>query len=106
MSDSETQSIKDQIKELSQSMLEAVEASKASAAVAYQASVASVKSNQALADKLDAYIKDDTEWKERAEPVIILGNNARGASKAVLYISGVIVAIGGAYEMLRNIFKK
>ena len=56
--------------------------------------------------KLDTYIKEDNEWKERAEPVIKMGNNAKGASIVVLWLAGVIIAIGGAWQILRDIFKK
>lgn len=59
-----------------------------------------------LTTKLDAYIKDDNEWKSKAEPVIKMGENAQGASKILLYLAGVILAIGGAYKILEGFFKK
>ncbi len=54
---------------------------------------------------IDNYIKEDEEWKKRAEPVIKMGENAQGTSKFVLYLSGLILAMGGAYLMVRNLIK-
>lgn len=59
-----------------------------------------------LNDKIDNYIKEDNEWKEKAEPVIEMGINARGASAAVLWIAGIVIAVGGAWLMIRNLFFK
>jgi hypothetical protein len=58
-------------------------------------------------DKLDAYIKVDTEWKERAEPVIEMGTNVRGFGRVSLYIVGFIASVTGAiYTIIRLIQKK
>lgn len=56
--------------------------------------------------KLDTYIKEDNLWKEKAQPIIDLGNNARGASVVALWLAGFIAAIGGAYLIIKNVFKK
>jgi len=68
------------------------------------------KSNQHeitdLKETIDEYIHDDMKWKKTAEPVIELGNNARGASKVGLYILGVIITIGGAWAIIKDLFKK
>ncbi len=108
---SEIQQLKQQITEMSEHIEKAIlaaslaaEASKASATIAYQASVENVKSNQDIQAKLDSYIKEDNEWKTRAEPVILLGNNALGASRALLWLTGIIVAVGGAFLMIKNFF--
>lgn len=100
----EIEELKKKIDELSLNTLTAVESAKASAAIAYQASVENVKSNKNIEAKLDAYIIKDNEWKDRAEPVIKLGENSLGASKAILWLTGIIVAIGGAFEILKTIF--
>lgn len=60
----------------------------------------------AISRKLDLYIQEDTAWKTTAEPVIEMGNNARGASIVALWLAGVIVAIGGAWRILYKIFLK
>ncbi len=56
--------------------------------------------------KLDNYIEQDNAWKESAEPVIKMGNDAKGASVVLLWLAGAIIAIGGAYQILKDIFKK
>ena len=55
--------------------------------------------------KLDAYIKEDMAWKDRAEPVLELGNSLRGASKLILYLTGLIITIGGAWLTIKSIWK-
>lgn len=59
-----------------------------------------------LTETVNLYIQDDTDWKKTAQPVIEMGNSARGASKVVLYLAGVIITIGGAFEIIRNFLKK
>lgn len=59
-----------------------------------------------LNNKLDLYIQEDNDWKDRAKPVIEMGNNARGASVAALWLAGLIIAIGGAWEIIRNLVTK
>ncbi len=105
MQKTELQQLSDKIDEIARRAIEAAESAKASASIAYTASVENVKSNKNLEAKLDEYIKDDTVWKERAEPVIQLGNDARSSSKAVLYLAGIVIAIGGAYFMIRKFFQ-
>ena len=55
--------------------------------------------------KLDDYIVADMAWKEKAEPVIKMGENAVGASKVMLYLTMIISAVGGAYLIIKNIFR-
>lgn len=62
--------------------------------------------NRETSAKLDAYIISDDLWKERAEPVIDMGINAKGASVVALWIAGAIIALGGAYQIISNLFKK
>ena|SRR3990167_926391 len=82
------------------------EAAKGSAAIAYNASVDNVKSNKTLEAKLDAYILQDNEWKKRAEPAIQMGIDARGASKSLLWLGGIILVLGGAYKIIVTWFTK
>lgn len=98
---SEIQDIKKQIEELAKNANIAMESAKASAAIAYQASVENVKANKNLEAMLNTYIVSDTEWKDRAEPVIQLGQNSLGASRAILWFTGIIIAIGGAWKMVQ-----
>lgn len=72
----------------------------------YEASRNQVVAHEKMSEKFDEYIKNDMDWKERAEPVIQMGNNARGASKFVLYTSGIIIAVGGAWEVIRGLVRK
>src|SRR3990167_186672 len=55
--------------------------------------------------QLENYIKEDTDWKTRAEHVIQLGNDTRGASKAILWLTGIIIAVGGAILMVKQFLK-
>lgn len=59
-----------------------------------------------LNETVNAYIQDDTAWKKTAQPVIEMGNNARGASTVMLYITGVVIAIGGAYQIVKSFLNK
>ncbi len=43
--------------------------------------------------KLDTYMKEDNDWKERANPTIELGNNVRGFGKVMVYLLGIAGAI-------------
>lgn len=56
--------------------------------------------------ELRQYIKEDTEWKERAEPVILMGNNVRGFGKVSLYILGFVAAIIGAILGIISLINK
>jgi hypothetical protein len=46
-------------------------------------------------EKLDAYIKEDNEWKARANPTIELGNNIRGFGKVFAYLLGIGATVFG-----------
>lgn len=59
-----------------------------------------------LNTKIDLYIQADEAWKATAEPVIEMGNNARGASVVLLWLAGTVIAIGGAWRILYKIFFK
>lgn len=107
MDPEEIMELKKQIEDLTHTTMEAVEAAKASATIAYQASLASVKSNQGIEDKLDAYIKDDTEWKIRAEPVIKAYENTNwlgGLLIKFLKFMGLLGSGAAAYLLLKNFF--
>lgn len=57
--------------------------------------------------KLDTYIKEDTEWKQKAEPVIKMGENVQGFGKVSLYIIGFIAsAIGVIIGIIKLMEKK
>lgn len=60
----------------------------------------------AISSKLDSYIKEDNAWKETAEPVIQMGNTARGASRAMLWLATIILAIVGVWQMIKSLLKK
>lgn len=53
-----------------------------------------------LSDKFEAYVKEDNEWKERANPTIELGNNVRGFGVVLVYLLGVVGAIFGVIKYL------
>ncbi len=55
--------------------------------------------------KLDEYISDDNEWKKMAQPVVNMGNQARGASVVILWVAGAIIALGGAFEIVHSMYK-
>ena len=59
-----------------------------------------------LTNEFRAYIKEDNEWKAKAEPVIKMEENLQGASKVMLYLSGLILVMGGAILLITNVFKK
>lgn len=58
-----------------------------------------------LTQKLDDYILSDNKWKESAEPVLQLGRNAEGTSKTIFWLSAIIIAIGGAFAIIKGLFK-
>ena len=106
MSEDSIQKLSNKIDEIALHASEAVSAAKGSATIALQASVANVKANEKLEAKLDAYITVFDNYIKRTEPVIKMGENAQGASKVILYLTGAVITIGGAWEILRNLFKK
>lgn len=59
-----------------------------------------------LHDKLDFYIKEDTDWKTKAEPVIKMGENVAGFGKVSLYVLGFIASVTGAVIGLIKLFEK
>ena len=54
--------------------------------------------------KIDQYIKDDTAWKENADPVIRTLNNLTGTGKFLIMLFGGLGTIAGAYLVLKGIF--
>lgn len=58
-----------------------------------------------ISRKLDTYIKEDNEWKVRAEPVILMGENVRGFGKVSLYVVGFVASVSGAVILIINLFK-
>lgn len=71
----------------------------------YEASRTQVATSKRLEEKLDKYIEDDNEWKANAKPIIQMGQDARTATKVVLYIAGMITAFAGATAVILNLFK-
>lgn len=59
-----------------------------------------------LHDKLDGYIREDTDWKTKAEPVIKMGENVAGFGKVSLYVLGFIASVTGAVIGLIKLFEK
>lgn len=59
-----------------------------------------------LTVKVDAYIADDLQWKQQAEPVIKMGENVQGFGKVSLYIVGFVAAVAGAFISITNLFKE
>lgn len=57
-----------------------------------------------LAQRLDEYIKDDTEWKELAQPAIDLGKNIKSFGLVSLYLLGAIAALGAAFASIKGFF--
>jgi hypothetical protein len=49
-----------------------------------------------LTETLNKYIKEDGEWKERAEPVVKFYENMAFTNKALIYVLQVIAYVGGA----------
>lgn len=52
------------------------------------------------------YVESDIKWKDDARPVIEMGKNLQGASKVMLYLTGVIITIGGAFKIITSFFNK
>lgn len=59
-----------------------------------------------LTQKVDNYVKQDNEWKIKAEPVIQMGQQVQGFGKVSLYIVGFVASVGGAVLLIINMFKK
>lgn len=53
-----------------------------------------------LTERFETYVKEDNEWKERANPTIELGNNVRGFGIVLVYLLGVAGAIFGVIKFL------
>lgn len=62
-----------------------------------------------VGSRLDIYIKEDTQWKEDAAPVIKMGKNLNGFSAVVKWLFIVAAAIGsiwGGVEYIANFIVK
>lgn len=59
-----------------------------------------------FSEKFDTYIKDDKEWKDKAQPVIELGENLTWSSMAILKILGALGTIGGIVAVIVSFTKK
>lgn len=55
--------------------------------------------------KLDTYIKEDNEWKYRANPTVDLGNNVRGFGKVMVYLLGIGAGIFGVLKAIAELKK-
>lgn len=53
-----------------------------------------------VSQELKIYIKDDTEWKERAQAAIDLGNNVNGFGKVIGWVLVPISAIGACWGII------
>lgn len=51
------------------------------------------------------HIEEDKAWKERAEPVITMGESAIGFGKVSMYILFVAASIGAAYAAVKSLWK-
>lgn len=68
-----------------------------------------------LDKKIDEYITkdiawklEDKEWKDSAQPTVDFGKNAQGfgrTSKLLAMGAGVLLAIGGALQLIKNFFQ-
>lgn len=54
---------------------------------------------------VNQYIIDDTDWKQKAQPVIQMGENVQGFGRVSLYVVGFIASVTGAVIMIINIFR-
>lgn len=54
----------------------------------------------ALRNEVNVYIKEDNEWKDRANPTVQLGNNIRGFGKVVAYILGTAGMLFGLFKFI------
>jgi len=52
------------------------------------------------------YVESDIKWKDDARPVIEMGKNLQGASKVMLYLTGFVITIGGAFKIITSFFDK
>jgi len=59
-----------------------------------------------LNTKIDEYIKSDNEWKQKAKPVIELGENVTWSSMAMLKILGALGTVGGIIAVIVSFTKK
>lgn len=59
-----------------------------------------------LTAKFNAYVEKDEEWKDRAEPAIMMVQNVQGFGKVALYGIGFISAVSGLALLLSKFFKQ
>lgn len=55
-----------------------------------------------IKDRLDKYIEQDLEWKQKAQPAIDTFINLRGGYKSILVFSAFLVAVGAAVTVIKK----
>ncbi len=58
-----------------------------------------------LTQKFDDYVISDMAWKDKADPVIQMGENLQGGGRVLIWFAGFVSAVGGAYLIIKNILK-
>lgn len=102
MDDNSIKQLKQQIDDLTVNTSEAV-------IIAKEAVKDSVKTSQRLEDMLVAYIKEDTAWKGRAEPMLKAyenGNWLWGVIVKLLKFFGLLGTAVGAYLLIKDALHK
>ena len=56
--------------------------------------------------KVEKHIESDVLWKEKAKPVIDMGENMQGFGKVTLYFVGFVSAFLGAILLVKEFFKR
>ncbi len=68
--------------------------------------IAHAQSDELSHKTVTDYIEDDYKWKEKAEPVIKLGENITWSTMALLKVLGVIVAVCSIAATIYSFAKK
>ena len=55
--------------------------------------------------KLDTFMKEDLEWKARAQPILDLGANVRGFNKGLVYLLGILGMVGAGWVVITFVAK-
>lgn len=58
-----------------------------------------------LTKEFREYVTQDEAWKDKAAPVLKMGESVQGFGKVSLYLLGFISALGGAILLLLNLFR-
>ena len=51
-------------------------------------------------NRLETYIKEDMEWKDNVKPIIDLGRDLKGFNKGLMYVLGILAAIGAGWGFI------